>query len=351
MATKLKSYSTTPGSNNSAPPDGWPEGMLPSAVNNSAREMMARLAEWYQDAEWILRNDTVTGFTGTTLVITGDVTARYTADRAIRLDESNSKLGIITTSSYSNPSTTVTITGYTILATPTAIELGVIDSSKNAVVTIRGSQTVQGDKTFSGSTTFTGNVTASGATFQGGSPLVFEGVTADASETTLAVSDPTADRTVTIPDSSGTLPLVLAASSTAVTAPADTAENTLATINLGAGAIGLGGTVSLKIALTCNNNANAKTIRVRFSGASGTVYLSQDIASSTGLLTKVLISNRGATNSQVGYVDAPAGTPSPTLVTSSVDTTAATSIVITAQKGTAGDTVTLEHYDAILYRA
>lgn len=38
--------------------------------------------------------------------------------------------------------------------------------------------------------------------------LVFEGSTADAFETTLAVTDPTADRTATLPDASGTLALL-----------------------------------------------------------------------------------------------------------------------------------------------
>jgi hypothetical protein len=46
------------------------------------------------------------------------------------------------------------------------------------------------------------------ATFQtaAGSPLVFEGATADAFETTFAFTDPTADRTITFPDSSFTVP-------------------------------------------------------------------------------------------------------------------------------------------------
>ena len=35
--------------------------------------------------------------------------------------------------------------------------------------------------------------------------IVFEGATADAHETTLTVTDPTADRTVTIPNETGTL--------------------------------------------------------------------------------------------------------------------------------------------------
>ena len=37
--------------------------------------------------------------------------------------------------------------------------------------------------------------------------LIFEGATADAFETTVRVTDPTADRTVTIPDLSGTIQL------------------------------------------------------------------------------------------------------------------------------------------------
>ena len=38
--------------------------------------------------------------------------------------------------------------------------------------------------------------------------LTFEGSTADAFETTLAVTDPTADRTITLPDATGTVPLL-----------------------------------------------------------------------------------------------------------------------------------------------
>jgi hypothetical protein len=39
------------------------------------------------------------------------------------------------------------------------------------------------------------------------SSIIFEGTTADAFETTLAVTDPTADRTITFPDSTGTVAL------------------------------------------------------------------------------------------------------------------------------------------------
>ena len=47
--------------------------------------------------------------------------------------------------------------------------------------------------------------------------IIFEGATADAYETTLNVVDPTADRTITLPNISGTLPVLAAASATQIT--------------------------------------------------------------------------------------------------------------------------------------
>jgi hypothetical protein len=38
-------YSLTPASNNAAPPDGAPEGMLPSGVNDTMRDMMAQIRD------------------------------------------------------------------------------------------------------------------------------------------------------------------------------------------------------------------------------------------------------------------------------------------------------------------
>jgi hypothetical protein len=45
-----------------------------------------------------------------------------------------------------------------------------------------------------------GTIDLSSAVFQGASPLVFEGASADDFETTLTITDPTADRTLTMPD-------------------------------------------------------------------------------------------------------------------------------------------------------
>jgi hypothetical protein len=50
--------------------------------------------------------------------------------------------------------------------------------------------------------------TITGAVFNDGS-IVFEGATADAYETTFAITDPTADRTITFPDYSGLVPVAV----------------------------------------------------------------------------------------------------------------------------------------------
>ena len=64
------------------------------------------------------------------------------------------------------------------------------------------SPTINGG-TFSGA--FTGAMTMSGIVLAGASPLVFEGASDDAHETTLAVVDPTGDRTVSLPNATDTL--------------------------------------------------------------------------------------------------------------------------------------------------
>src|SRR5574343_558915 len=47
--SEVQSWSGTAASNNSASPDGWPENMAPSGINNSARENMAAIRRLYGD--------------------------------------------------------------------------------------------------------------------------------------------------------------------------------------------------------------------------------------------------------------------------------------------------------------
>ena len=54
-------------------------------------------------------------------------------------------------------------------------------------------------------------------TMQAANAVIFEGATADAHETTLTIIDPTADRTINLPNQSGTIPVLAAVSTTAIT--------------------------------------------------------------------------------------------------------------------------------------
>ena len=75
-----------------------------------------------------------------------------------------------------------------------------------------GSVTIAGDLTVSGTQTVVDTVTMNAQ-----NAIVFEGATADANETTLTIVDPTADRTINLPNQSGTIPVLAAVSTTQIT--------------------------------------------------------------------------------------------------------------------------------------
>jgi hypothetical protein len=66
-------YSETAASNNATPPNGWPEGMNPSDVNNSARENMAGTKRFWNRANSTHTTDA--GGTSTAYTLTYDVAA------------------------------------------------------------------------------------------------------------------------------------------------------------------------------------------------------------------------------------------------------------------------------------
>ena len=80
-------------------------------------------------------------------------------------------------------------------------------------VTIGDNLTVTGNLTVNGTQTVVDTVTMNAA-----NAIVFEGATADANETTLTIVDPTADRTINLPNQSGTIPVLAAVSATQVSA-------------------------------------------------------------------------------------------------------------------------------------
>jgi hypothetical protein len=111
----------------------------------------------------------------TTLAVTDP-----TADRTITFPDATGTVAL-----------TTDLSSYATLANPT------FTGTVNAA-----GLTLSGDLTVNGTTT-----TVNSTTINVSNAFVFEGTTADAFETTLTVTDPTADRTITLPNATGTVQL------------------------------------------------------------------------------------------------------------------------------------------------
>ncbi len=139
---------------------------------------------------------------------------------------------------------------------------------------------------------------------------------------------------------------VLGTSVAAVSGSADTNENTLATVVLPAGAMGLNGLVRVQTLWTLTNSANNKTLRVKFGGSS---FLDVTLTTVASFADQRVIQNRNSVSSQIGKPTGNMaaggwGTASSAVTTASIDTSAAVTILITGQKASAGETLTLESY-------
>lgn len=108
----LWQWSTTPANNASGVTSiNWAEGQPPSTVNDSARQMMADVAGWYQGGpEWLNYGFTPTYISGTQFTVSGNRTSTYTVGRRVRAFVTAGTIyGTVTGSSYASV-TTVTVT-------------------------------------------------------------------------------------------------------------------------------------------------------------------------------------------------------------------------------------------------
>lgn len=135
----------------------------------------------------------------------------------------------------------------------------------------------------------------------------------------------------------------------------DTNETVLATISIPAGAMGANGRVKLRWLVSCTESANVKTIRARLGGIGGTAYCGLALTNQETQRYEIEIGNRNAQNSQVGAYLATStawGSTTGTETTSAVDTSAATTLLITGQLASSGEAIRVESYVAeILYAA
>lgn len=116
-----------------------------------------------------------------------------------------------------------------------------------------------GTVTESGTRYIAGKIDLSGAVLQGGTPLVFEGASDNAFETSIIITDPTADRTITFPDSNLDLSSI----------PTANGSNTYTGSNTFSGTVIVSGTITgtlpmpTNLRLTASVGSSALTIALK----------------------------------------------------------------------------------------
>lgn len=168
--SNIRNWSTTPASNNSAPPNGAPEGMAPSTVNDIMRQQMADHKTQWQDAEWFDWGDTPSRASATSFKVTGDVTTRYLVGRRLKCYDAATVYATITASSYSAPDTTITVSNdsSSLTASLTSVALAILSPANSSLPTFTniaasGTASISGAAVFKTSLTVEGAATISGA--------------------------------------------------------------------------------------------------------------------------------------------------------------------------------------------
>lgn len=150
---------------------------------------------------------------------------------------------------------------------------------------------------------------------------------------------------------------VIPASPTAVTDgkgafTGETAEVFGPTVTVPANSMGKNGQLRTNVQYYMTSNANAKRGIVRFSGNAGTTFQNTVLDSNAGAFGPCVISNRGATNSQIGFaynLTEGNSTSDTARTAAAVDTTAATTVVFSMSHATATDNVVLEQWTVELF--
>ena len=116
---------------------------------------------------------------------------------------------------------------------------------------------------------------------------------------------------------------------------------TLATITIPAGLIGANGKLKIYPLWSTTNNANVKTLRATLGGSTCTTMTSQSVSNNSGLVIIRNTNSESAQKCSSGLV-AGIGSSFGSIASTTVDTTAATTLVISGQLAVGTDTLTLE---------
>lgn len=106
----LSQWSTVAATNATAGTINFAEGQVPSSVNDSARQLMADVRSWYENAQWVDFGDAPTYISGTSFSVPGNLTARYPVGQRLKFTiTAGTVYGVIATSAYTSL-TTLTMT-------------------------------------------------------------------------------------------------------------------------------------------------------------------------------------------------------------------------------------------------
>jgi hypothetical protein len=97
---KLGRWSTTPGSNNATPPDGFPEGQAASTLNDCARELMASIRTVFQDAQFFDQDLSPTFVNATNFTVPGDQTSAIHSGRRLKVFDASVMFATVVTASF-----------------------------------------------------------------------------------------------------------------------------------------------------------------------------------------------------------------------------------------------------------
>ena len=110
----IKNWADDAALNTETSPNGWPEGMPPSDVNNSAREMMAAIRRSYVRQPWYAPGGTIVRASANTITIADDSKVTnyadyYTVGARVRIETTGDYVtGYVASSLYEDPTSTIT---------------------------------------------------------------------------------------------------------------------------------------------------------------------------------------------------------------------------------------------------
>jgi hypothetical protein len=179
----------------------------------------------------------------------------------------------------------------------------------------------------------------------GTTPIIMEGATADNYETTLTVEDPTADRTITLPNYTGGVPLIIAQGNTQTSqAGSGTKDVTGSSLSIAAGWLTAGKTIKYTLSGT-KTGTNAAMIVILYLSDAAVMTLTAPGATAVDWQAEFIITEHtdGAHQNIVGRLLTNAAAVVVDYAAATKDVSGAVTMKCQIQSQNAGDTVTNEY--------